>query len=136
VVRRQLTTLVVSDSTDIGVTAPVDHPSAQFRLGVGAAALCIDILPEKLLNRILGRGAGRRGILIGKGCQSGQAGFRSGLDVDAVDGETEASCNPPAERPRGHGNIVVRKCDCFINNCDCSMHSGYRRSAKDTPANT
>ncbi len=82
-------------------------------VGVGAAALCIDILPEKLLNRILGRGAGRRGILIGKGCQSGQAGFRSGLDVDAVDGETEASCNPPAERPRGHGNIVVRKCDCF-----------------------
>jgi hypothetical protein len=66
-------------------------------VGVRTAPLRIDVLPEKLLNGILGRHAGRRGILIRKGRQGGQTGLRSGLDDDAVDGETEASRDPSAE---------------------------------------
>ncbi len=76
---------------------------------VRAAAPCIDILPEELLNGVVGRGPARGRLLPVESCHGRQAGFGARPDIDAIDGKAETVLQFAAEGPGNHGHVVVGK---------------------------
>ena len=74
---------------------------------VETAANGEEIFPEEFLDGIVGGGAIRCGGLSGERGESREAGFGTGIYVDAVDGETETLRNLVIEAPGSESDVVI-----------------------------